>query len=343
MRRGSFALILGVAAGCQAPPSDGVAPAPRVLAEDVAVWALAADGTHVYYTAGLGGEASREGRVMRVARADGAPEVLAAEQFNPTSLALGADTVYWSEYGDFVSCGRIHARPKGGGAARDITPPAAGPPFTCHFELLAEEDGRLLALSKDEEDGGIVLLRLETASAAPAELVARLDGGYVSASAIQWAAYYFMVSDPVGSWIVRVDRETAWPGVVASGVRRPEGLAVSGSHVYWIDAELPGDAPRLYGQPMTGWDGTTRLELSADLAATALLLDGGDLWIPAETDSLEHRGVLLRVPVGGDRVERFTLAYEPRWVADAGGGDLLVRTEPDQRTATSRILLQPKP
>ena len=77
-----------------APASGGT---PRQVAELVEQgtpqWSLAVDATHVYWTE------IDQGRVMRVARSGGAPEVVADGQDSPTGIALYEGAAFWGNTG----------------------------------------------------------------------------------------------------------------------------------------------------------------------------------------------------------------------------------------------------
>jgi sugar lactone lactonase YvrE len=87
---------------------------------------VATDATHVYwvedgsYTPNYAGD----GRVLRRPKDGGASEVLATGRFSPARLLLDADSVYWSDEGDYWDTskpGRIARVPKTGGTVTEIT------------------------------------------------------------------------------------------------------------------------------------------------------------------------------------------------------------------------------
>src|SRR5690606_27065122 len=86
-------------------------------AGDRAIFGLALDATHVYWT-----ERTSDGRILRKLRSASpidSPEILAADQGMPTGLALDATHVYWTN----SATGTVHRMLKNGGT---ITELAAG-------------------------------------------------------------------------------------------------------------------------------------------------------------------------------------------------------------------------
>jgi len=303
---------------------------PPVLVAEAPTWvtSLAVDDDFVYWTDGPGGEAQRIGRVMRVPRAGGVPEVLADHRFNPGSLLAGADTLYWLDYGDLVSPGALFARDKANGT---ITPLVDDPPASIRLAPLLEYDGKLIALGDDAERQVTAgrLFRLDPRGATAAEATVRFPVP-VEVLASRSGPSLYLVAAPDCSDL-RVFRADLSSEVTAAAddfvLERGEGFVADRGELFWT-ARPYVDRSELHHVAVSGAPGEPLLGSYA--------LDEGVLGAPLPDGDALWFSLSVRVDRQSGAAERFTPSLAPTLAP-------VVRPEGLYVAVENRIYLQPRP
>jgi hypothetical protein len=315
-------------------------PAATLIIEaPTRISSFAVDATYVYWSDGRGGEASRAGRVMRHARAGGADEVLSEGRFNPGDLLAGAATLYWTDGGDLVSCSRLLAMDEGTREIHDLTA-AVGEP--CRMRPVDEYQGQLLVLAEDPASvtsrPGSVLLRVDPAGAAPAQVVTRFDGPVDASPGVSRRGTSFYVEQPDDDdlLVLRADLESSSQAPAFDWrFEETTGFAVAGDDFYWVDQRYV-DRSDLHRRSVRG-DLTDELVASFEGGIGGEpVADGDHLWLFAGGRSDEDPLVYLRVTLAGGQVDRFAAPYHVL-------GRPQVRPEGLYVVDGARLYLQPRP
>jgi hypothetical protein len=333
-------LIVGIAlaVGCESGPALPLPPAVVLVEDSIGSVTVAAD--HLYWTAGGGGEANHRGRVMRMARGGAAaPELLAAEQFNPASIVVGTEAIYWGNLGDFVSCGSIMSLRPGG------APQAIAQELVCHGRPVVATDGTVTAHGLGE--GGSALVEIDEATGAVSPRVT--TDGIILALAPTPGAFYLIVGDQGGGYLARFVRgPRVFLRYNTRGIRQAAGLTVAGDHLYWVDGNYTGEPRQVYRARLDGTDGPELIaEVEPELWIGQPTYVGGAVWLRGTSGSDEDEaGWLLRVDTDDGSIDRFALAYLPASITP-DGDDLIVLTRPRQGPdgvlVDARIVAQPLP
>ena len=272
-------LFFGV--GCAAlPTSIAPSPVPRstplvvtpppikpnlavtLASGQIKTWDVSADETDVYWTDCGDNPDARNGRVLRAAKAGGAPVALAANERCPQAIALDATHVYWLA-GDsqFITHKIIRRVAKTGGASETISPAQDIRSFAvddanvywtlCDLQrnagalntmpktggapvALAAGKGCFFDLALDAthaywiEERGV--MRAAKAGGAPQTLA---PAQFHPRALLADATNLYWLAD---QYVMRLGKTDAAPSVLFAGQESFATLAQDATHLFWVDA-----------------------------------------------------------------------------------------------------------
>ncbi len=212
---------------CLGGGCDGGGCTPVVAASVQSPWGVVSDGTTIYFSIDLPGDA---GAVMTAPARGGSPSMLASGRASPKDLALAGGSLYWTEAGDGTSWRVVAAASLDGGVSTVFSGP--GSPLG----LTKDETGTLYWIANDAMGNHTVW------SGAPdQQQMTSLDvgagtlGGLAAFGvSVFWT---FPVANSVIWWDVQRHLGTELPSVSSPG-----WLAATGTDVYVVSNPpgLPG-------------------------------------------------------------------------------------------------------